>query len=424
MSTIRRKDNKGRVLNENEFQKSDGRYEFRYYDANGVFRSIYSWRLTDSDRLPKGKRDCRPLRVIEDELSKAVSDGINMYEAENTSLNQCFDRYIESKVELRESTRSNYIYMYNKYVRDTLGRRMMSSFKYSTILTYYKELIYKNHFKPNSMEIIHTILHPIFTSAVRDGVIRINPATGAMKEIKALDEWNEERVRVALTKAQQQAFMDYVSHHKTYKKWENAFTVLFWTGLRIGEFIGLTWDDCDFKKGVISVNHNLIYRPTKNGECEFSVNKPKTKKGIRTIPMLEPVREALLLEKQRQERIGTAGVEIDGYSDWVFTNRYRVVMRPSSINRAIDNIVGSYNRDELAKAIEEDREPVYLPHFSAHTMRHTFCTRMCEVEPRVKIIQTIMGHADISTTMDIYNTVTEELKFECFDGLGSKLFSA
>ena len=115
---------------------------------------------------------------------------------------------------------------------------------------------------------------------------------------------------------------------------------------------------------------------------------------------------------------------VDGFSNWSFTNRYGMVMRPSSINRAIDRIVEEYNKEETARAKQEDRDPELLPEFSAHTMRHTFCTRMCEVEPRVKIIQTIMGHSDISTTMDIYNTVSEELKIECFDGLGDKLFTA
>ena len=300
----------------------------------------------------------------------------------------------------------------------------MSNFKYSTILDFYKELIYKKEFMPNSMEIIHTILHPIFKNAVRDGLIRTNPTTGAMKEIKALKEWKEQPKRESLTKAQQKVFMDYVANSKTYNKWFNAFTVLFWTGLRIGEFTGLTWNDCDFKKGIISVNHTLLYRPTKNGECEFTIHEPKTKSGIRTIPMLEPVRNALLSEKKRQEENGTVRIEIDGYSDWTFTNRYGTVMQPSSINRAIKRIIKSYNDEETTKAQSENREPVLLPDFSAHTMRHTFCTRMCEVEPRVKIIQVIMGHSDIQTTMDIYNTVTDEVKFESFDGLATKLFTA
>lgn len=139
--------------------------------------------------------------------------------------------------------------------------------------------------------------------------------------------------------------------------------------------------------------------------------------------MLDPVRKALLDEKRQQEKNGTAGMVVDGYSNWVFTNRYGMVMAPSSINRAIDRIVAKYNVKEMTAATSENREPELLPDFSAHTMRHTFCTRMCEVEPRVKIIQAIMGHADITTTMDIYNTVTEELKTESFDGLGKKLFT-
>ena len=359
---------------------------------------------------------------MENEIDISNFDGVNIYDAERTSLNQCFDRYIESKCELRTSTRSNYIYMYNKYIRTTLGGHVLADLKYSTILDFYKELIFKNGFKPNSMEIIHTILHPIFTRAVRDGLIRSNPAAGAMKEIKNLKEWKNKPQRHSLTKAQQEAFMSYVENSKTNRKWANAFTVLFWTGLRIGEFSGLTWDDCDFKKDVINVSRTLLYRPTKNGKSEYKINEPKTKSGTRTIPMLEPVRKALLEEKKRQEKEGTAGMVIDGYSNWVFTNRFGLVMRPSSINRAIDRIVEEYNKEEMEKAEAESRDPELLPEFSAHTMRHTFCTRMCEVESRVKIIQTIMGHSDIETTMNIYNTVTEEYKLESYEGLGKKLF--
>lgn len=359
---------------------------------------------------------------MENEIDRASFAGVNIYDAERTTLNQCFDRYIESKCELRQSTRSNYIYMYNKYVRGGLGRHVLADLKYSTIIDFYKELIFKNGFKPNSMEIIHTILYPIFTRAVRDGLLRCNPADGAMREIKGLKEWRNVAKRQALTKAQQEAFMKFVENSKTYKKWANAFTVLFWTGLRIGEFAGLTWDDCDFKKDVISVNRTLLYRPTKDGRSEYKISEPKTKSSTRVVPMLEPVRKALLAERARQEKQGTAGMVIDGYSNWVFTNRYGLVMRPSSINRAIDRIVAEYNKEEMEKAEAEDRAPELLPEFSAHTMRHTFCTRMCEVEPRVKIIQTIMGHSDISTTMDIYHTVTEELKMESFEGLDKKLF--
>ena len=84
-----------------------------------------------------------------------------------------------NKPELKDTTRSNYFYMYNKYVRNDIGKKKIASIKYSDVKAFYNKLIKEKGFKPNSMEIIHTIIHPIFTLAVRDNYIRINPATGA-----------------------------------------------------------------------------------------------------------------------------------------------------------------------------------------------------------------------------------------------------
>lgn len=429
MSTIRRKDNKGRVLNENEFQKSDGRYEYRYYDANNNFRSIYSWRLTDSDRLPKGKRECKPLREMIKEITKAEIDDIDVYMAEHTSLNEYFDKYMKTKSDLRQSTKNNYIYMYNSHIREDLGNRKLAKFKYSTILTFYKQLIYEKKFKPNSMEIFHTILHPIFETAVEDGIIRVNPTKRAMKKIRELDEFKKKPKRDSLELEQQKAFMNYIRNHKTYKKWNGVFTFFFGTGVRVSEFCGLTWDNCDFKHNTIKIEKNLVYRPqyeqhSTTGKSKKDVADLKTITSHRIIPMFDEVRTALLEEKERQEQNGIKGQEICGVSNWVFLNRYNAPFLPASINRAIERIVLEYNKEETEKAKGENRDPLLLPKFSAHIMRHTFCTRLCENEPRVKIIQEIMGHASIETTMDIYNTVTQKLKQETFQTLQGKFYIA
>ena len=429
MSINRRKDNKGRVLNENEFQRTDGRYEYRYYDGNGVFRSAYSWKLTESDRLPKGKRPCKPLREIERELTKAEIDCIDVYTAEHTSLNDYFDKYIEAKSNLRQTTKNNYIYMYNSHIRNDLGNRKIANFKYSTILTFYRDLIYKKGFKPNSMEILHTILHPIFDTAVEDGLIRMNPTKKAMKKIRELDEFKNRPERRSLELSEQKAFMEYISNHKTYKKWVGIFTFFLGTGVRVSEFCGLTWDNCDFNKGIITIEKNLIYRPkyefnSVNGKIGKDIAELKTTSSHRVIPMFDEVRNALLEEKKRQEQKGITPQEICGVNNWTFVNRYNAPFLPASINRVIDRIVEDYNKEETEKALKENREPVLLPNFSAHIMRHTFCTRLCENEHRVKIIQEIMGHSGIETTMDIYNTVTEKVKQESFQELQGKFFIA
>lgn len=83
----------------------------------------------------------------------------------------------------------------------------------------------------------------------------------------------------------------------------------------------------------------------------------------------------------------------------------------------LKKIVESYNEEEAQKAIIEDRKPVFLPRFCCHVFRHTFCTRFCENETNVKVIQAVMGHADIQTTYGIYAEVMEEKKKETFEKL-------
>ena len=271
------------------------------------------------------------------------------------------------------------------------------------------------------MEIIHTIIHPIFTLAVRDNYIRINPATGAMAEIKKSHNWEKPK-RHALTIAEQTAFIDYMRNHKVYNHWLPLFTVLLGTGCRIGEAIGLRWEDCDFDEGIISINHNMVYRKYEEDEkARFHIVTPKTSAGVRIVPMLSEVKAALQAEWETQKIVGFNESIVDGYTGLIFQNRYGDPLSPHSVNRAIDRICAAYIEDETVLADQEGRDPVLIRHFSAHNLRHTFCTRFCENERNIKVIQEIMGHADIETTMNIYAEATKEKKKESFSNLEGKI---
>lgn len=413
----KRRDNKGRVLRNSESQRADGKYEFKYTDAKGVRRSVYSWKLVSTDKLPPGKRQCEPLRDMEKRLSKDVDDGIDTYSGAKTSLNDYYDEYIGTKFELKPSTRTNYKYMYTKYVRDVLGDKKIASIRYSDIKKFYVHLIEKQDFKPNSVEIIQTILHPVFNSAVRDGIIRINPTDGVIAEIKRSHEWEKPK-RHALTTPQQNRFVEFVSNHKRYKHWMTLFTVMLGTGARIGEIVGLRWDDCDFENNLIDINHNLIYRvQDTSGSCEFHITTPKTRAGTRIIPMFKEVKDALLREHERQKEDGFNTFVIDGYTNFIFRNRFDEALSPHVVNRAIERVIRDANIDELEQAKSEHREAILLPHFSCHNLRHTFCTRLCEQETNIKVIQEIMGHRNIETTLDVYSEATKEKKMETFASL-------
>ena len=199
-TSSKRRDSKGRVLEKGEYQKNTGVYEYRYKDIYGKTKSIYSWRLTAADPQPKGKASCEPLRDMKVAIDKDLHNNIDTYTAQTTTLNDRFDIYIESKINLRRSTKQNYIYMYDKYVRDTVGRMKMCDINYSIIQRLYNDMITKYGFKPNSMESLHTVLNPIFDRAVWDNLIDSNPCPKAMKQLReSLTQRNKEPMLSAVT---------------------------------------------------------------------------------------------------------------------------------------------------------------------------------------------------------------------------------
>lgn len=406
-----RKDSKGYALRVGETQRKDGRYAYSYTTVNGKRRTIYAKTLVD-------------LRTKERKAIRDMEDGIDAEHAESITLNQMFDKYFAQKYELKNSTRMNYKYMYDHYVRETFGKRKLCKIKYSDVKEFYYSLIRDKNLKPNTMESVHTILHPTFRMAVRDCIIRINPSEGIMGEIKKSSQW-EKTKRHALTVTQQKAFMNCVAEHVEFRGWYPLLTVLLGTGARIGEVLGLRWDDIDFKNRTIDINHNLVYRvhEGKDGKnhSRCSITTPKTKSGTRVIPMLDEVYEAFMEERAIQQCIGGCRQKIDGYTNFVFVSSEGTVILPSAVNRAIKEIYESYNKEETLAAEKEGREPELIPHFSAHNLRHTFCTRFCENETNVKVIQAIMGHSDITTTMNIYAEATMEKKKETLANIQDKI---
>lgn len=123
----------------------------------------------------------------------------------------------------------------------------------------------------------------------------------------------------------------------------------------------------------------------------------------------EGARDAFLQEKQYQEKMEiTCQSVIDGYTDFIFVNRFGKVQHQGTLNKALKRIMRDCNDEILEKA--DKGECTLLPKFSCNTVRHTFATRLCESGVNMKVIQDVLGHADIGTTMNIYTDATNELK--------------
>ena len=404
-----RKDLRGRSLRKGEVQRaSDKRYMYTYMDPLGRRKFIYANDLTQ-------------LREKEEKLLKDQLDGLDIYVAGKATLNETFDRYISTKYNLRESTRSSYLYTYDHYVRETFGLKRIAEIKYSDVLQFYYHLLNQQGISLGTLDSVHCLLHPTFQLAVRDEIIRKNPTDGVMKEISR-ESGKNRGVRHALTIEQQRCFMEYIANHPIYYHWWPMFTILLGTGCRIGEALGLRWQDLDFENRVISINHSLVYYPANgSNKCVLRVSLPKTDAGIRTIPMLDIVKDAFEMLYEEQKENGFNETEIDGMSGFIFCNRFGSVPNPQTVNHTIKRIANNYNADEVVRAKKEHRDPIILPNFSCHHLRHTFCTRLCENETNLKVIQSIMGHKNIETTLDIYAEATEKKKQESFENLAAKL---
>lgn len=401
MATVR-KDNNGRILKTNEYQRADGRYEYKYTEKYKV-HSVYSWRLNDSDPTPIGRKPCKSLRTIEKEIQKSINNNYNYYDTSRLTLNSIVDRYLDSKINTRESTEQNYKYMYDRFVRNSLGRVKLCDLMYSDIKGHYTELIKKQLIKVATLDTLQNVIHPALTMAVRDRIIPNNPSDSVIGDIKKETDWSYPK-KFGLSHQQQDALIDFVNSQPKYARWAATIGVLIGTGLRVSEFVGLCESNLDFENDVINVDHQLTYRKGKDGKCRFRVGPVKKKASNRSIPMLSDVKKLLL--KLCDER--TNNQVIDGTTGFIIQNRYGTVQNPKGINDALKRIVQDYNQQEQQKAKLENRKPLILPNITCHTFRHTFCVRLCEELDKIDVIQSIMGHSDIRTTLDIYNEVNKD----------------
>ena len=134
----------------------------------------------------------------------------------------------------------------------------------------------------------------------------------------------------------------------------------------------------------------------------------KTIAGRRRIPFDDSIAEAFELERSILKKNGIQCVqEIEGYTDFVFLNENGKAFGQSSINRALMRIVDAYN-----SLIGEDDKTNPILHLSCHRLRHTYATILYERGVGLKVMQKLLGHSDVSTTMDIYTGVSDEYVFE------------
>lgn len=381
-----RKDSKNRVLRNGKTERKDGRYMYRYTDKKtGQRKTIYA-------------RDLPELREKEKSVLSDVEDNIRTGgNVKSLTVNDLFRHYLEIK-EISDSTKVNYRSTWKNNVEDSIGRYKVVQILPSDIKKLYSGLSQKGLAK-SSIKRVHNLLHPVLEMAVDDDIIRRNPVKSVWG-----DYGREPEEKKALTVAQQKRLMEFVKSDTTYNAYCPMLTVMLGTGARCGELAGLTWDDVDMEKKEIHIRRTLVYKDYGDG-LKLHVSTPKTKSGIRTIPMSDGVYNAFAQQKELNSLLGKDRnrFEVEGLQDFVFITRNGRPLLMCSVNKILSNIV---------KAVNAQGQEETFPDISAHTMRHTFCTRMAENGMDIKVLQYLMGHANINITMQVYNHIADSSRIE------------
>lgn len=389
----KRKDSKGRILKTGESQRPDGRYAYKFTDASGRTQFVYSWKLVLTDPVPNGKRRDISLREKEKEIQRDMDDGIDTAGKKMTVCG-LYAKQTGIRSDVVLNTKRGRQRLMELLSDDPLGSKRIDSVKLSDA----KEWVARMHESGYAYKTISNYkraLKAAFYTALNDDMIRKNPFDFDIKTVLTDDT----TPKVILTREQEETLVAFAQSDSVYRKYADEIIILLNTGLRISELCGLTVSDIDFENQKINVDHQLL----RDTEIGYYINRPKTKKGIRQIPMLAGGKAYGAFQRVIENRADIDSIEIDGYKDFLFLNRKGYPKVACDYKDMLNGLVKKYNKKHTPS----------LPHISPHSLRHTFCSRMANAGMNPKALQYIMGHSNISMTLDYYTHVSiDDIKKE------------
>ena len=381
----KRRDKRNRILHNGETQRKDGRYRFKYLDIEGKEKYVYSWRLDHNDPHPKDKKKELSLREKEKQIEQDMFNQI-VSNGGNYTVLTLVEKYVSLKIGVRHNTKAGYKTVINILKKDPFGNIRIDKIKMSDAKAWLIKLQQIDGRGYSSIHSIRGVLRPAFQMAENDDLIRKNPFRFELSTVIV----NDSVTRNAITRKQQREYLRFVREDKHFCRYYEGIYILFHTGLRISEFCGLTLQDIEFDKKRIRVNHQL----QRTSQMEYIIQAPKTESGIRYVPMTDEVEQCFrkIISNRKTPKVEPM---IDGHAGFLYLDKNNMPMVALHWEKYMQHIREKYNSIYR----------VQMPTITPHVCRHTFCSNMAKSGMNPKTLQYIMGHSDISVTLNTYTHV-------------------
>lgn len=376
-----RRDSKHRVLRRGESIRQDGRYQFKYH-VNGKAHFVYSWRLEPTDKLPVGRKPCLSLRELEKQIGYDLDNRLDPV-GKNITVNELVDRYLATKTGVKYNTQMNYNFVKNILKAHPFGDTKISRVKTSDAKLFLIKLQQEDGRGYSSVKTIRGVLRPAFQMAVDDDVLNKNPFGFQLAGVVV----NDSVTREAITKEQMNKFLKFVHDDNVYCKYYEVIYILFHTGMRISEFCGLTISDIDLANNIVNIDHQL----QRTSDMKYILDTTKTDAGTRKLPITQDVADCFraILEDRKKPRYEKM---IKGHTGFLFLDKNGNPEVAMHWQHRLNHMVKRYN----------DIYRVQMPNITPHVCRHTYCSNMAKSGMNLKTLQYLMGHSDISVTMNTY----------------------